>query len=330
MTGCRVADPSLWGASSKPIRRSQRFPKREPPASGRVGSMSRRDFCDIRAQIVTPYFYLDLDDTRRRATLLTMAVRDKQPTLASLKSEYARTIAQITRAPLNTASKPRVIAGGRLLRSARPRRLVDNSVQASKFSAESRALAVRHVQHGLLLLRLQHPPLGDLCDLLITDILVWPSTKTSGGSTPLLLGTAWLAPSGSLTSLDLAEAIVHEMVHLNLHLADMTFGLYTRAPGSYFEAHSAVLGRRRPGYHAFHSACVAVAMIYFRLQVGLHDELGPLRSSLRRCTSELLGHRAAFTKHGWKAILAAHAFSRTPRLAMIPVHKDLARLTRLQ
>jgi hypothetical protein len=275
---------------------------------------------------VPAFFYLDLDDTRRRAALLTLAVRDKTATPASLKPEYARTLAQIGRAPLNTASKPRVVSGGPILRIARARRLVDNSVRPSSYSSEARAFAIRRVQHSLIFLRLQHPPLGDLCDLLITDILVWPSVKVGGGSTSNLIGIAWLVPSGYLTSLDIAESVVHEMVHMNLHLADMTFGLYTRAPGSDFEAHSAVLERRRPYYHAFHSACVAVAMIYFRLLLGLHSELGSLRSSLRRCTSELLGHQAAFTRYAWNAIVAAHTFSRAPRLSAIPVHKDLTRL----
>jgi hypothetical protein len=87
-----------------------------------------------------------------------------------------------------------------------------------------------------------------------------------------------------------------------------------------------VLGRRRPYYHAFHSACVAVAIIYFRLFLGLDSEIGPLRSSLQRCTSELLDHRAAFTRYAWNVILAAHAFSRAPRLSAIPVHKDLKKL----
>jgi hypothetical protein len=185
---------------------------------------------------------------------------------------------------------------------------------------------MRSVQHGLLFLGLQHPPLRDMCDLLITDILVWPSVKAGGGSSANLLGIAWLMPSADSTSLDIAESVVHEMIHLNLHLADMTFGLYTHAPGSYFEAHSAVLGRRRPYHHAFHSACVAVAVIYFRLLLGMHDEIDSLRSSLRRCTSELLRHRTAFSRYAWNAILAAHAFSRAPSLPAIPVHKDLARV----
>src|SRR5262249_51853728 len=124
-------------------------------------------------------------------------------------------------------------------------------------------------------------------------------------------------------SLDIAESIVHEMVHMNLHLADMTVRLFTRAPDVDFEAHSAVLRRRRPYYHAFHSACVAVSLIYFRLALGLDAELGSLRSSLQRCTSELMCRRAASTRHGWSAILAAHAFSRAPRLSAIPVHRDL-------
>jgi hypothetical protein len=280
---------------------------------------------------VPAFFYLDLADTRRRAALLTLAVTDRKPTLASLqhaslKSEYAQALAQIGKAPLNTASKPRVVSGGPILRIARARRLVDSSVHPSTYSVESRACAMRSVHHGLLFLGLQHPPLRDMCDLLITDILVWPSVKAGGGSSANLLGIVWLMPSANLTSLDIAESVVHEMIHLNLHLADMTFGLYTHAPGSYFEAHSAVLGRRRPYHHAFHSACVAVAVIYFRLLLGLRGEIDSLRSSLRRCTSELLGHRTAFSRYAWNAILAAHAFSRAPSLAAIPVHKDLTRV----
>ena len=251
------------------------------------------------------------------------------PTLASLKRDYARALVQIGKAPLNTAGKPRVVSGGPVLRIASARGLVDSSVRSSRFSPEARIHAIRHVEHSLLFLRLQHSPLRDLCDLLITDILVWPSVKARGGSASNLLGIAWLVPSADLTSLDIAESVVHEMVHMNLHLADMTFGLYTHAPGSDFEAHSAVLGRRRPYHHAFHSACVAVAIIYFRLLLDLQSELGSLRSSLRRCTSELLCHPAAFTRYAWNAILAAQAFSRAPRLSSIPVHKDLmrARLT---
>lgn len=270
------------------------------------------------------FFYLDPVDARRRAALLTLAVRHKKPTLASLKREYAKALAQIGKTPLNTAGKTRVVSGGPILRIARARHLVDSSVSSSTYSGETRAYAIRSVQHSLLFLGLQHRPLRDLCDLLITDILVWPSTKIGGGSSAKLLGIAWLVPSANLTSLDIAESVVHEMVHLNLHLADMTSGLYTHAPGSEFEAYSAVLGRRRPYHHAFHSACVAVAVIYFRLYLGLHDDIDSLRSSLRRCTSELLRHRAAFTAYAWNAILAAHAFSQAPKVSAIPAHKDLA------
>jgi hypothetical protein len=274
---------------------------------------------------VGAFFYLDPVDARRRAALLTLAVRHKKPTLASLNREYAKALARLGNAPLNTTGKTRVVSGGPVLGIARARKLVDSSVGSSNYSAARRASASRGVQHGLLFLGLQHPPLGDLCDLLITDILVWPSVKAAGGSSSKLLGIAWLVPSENLTSLDIAESVVHEMVHFNLHLADMTFGLYTHAPGSEFEAYSAVLGRRRPYHHAFHSACVAVAVIYFRLYLGLHEEIGSLRSSLRRCTSELLRHRAAFTGSAWNAILAAHAFSRAPKVSAIPVHRDLMR-----
>jgi hypothetical protein len=280
----------------------------------------------LRCRTRPAFFYLDLDDTVRRAALLTAAVRNKVPTIDSLKREYVRALTQINGAPLNTASQPRVVAGGPILRVAKAKGLVDNSVDASSYSPESRTVAIKQAQHGLLFLRLQHPPLCELCDLLITDIVCWPSSKLLGGSAANLLGIVWIVPSGNLTSLTIAEFVIHEMVHMNLTIADMTVGLFTRAAGSDFEAHSAVLGRRRPYLQAFHSACVAVAILYFRLLVGLDGEIDSLRSSLRRCTAELLDHPAAFTGYAWNAIRAAHAFSRAPRLAAIPVHKDLTRL----
>jgi hypothetical protein len=275
----------------------------------------------------TAFFYLDLKDTVRRAALLTAAVRNKVPTIHSLKREYVRALTQINRTPLNSARRPRVVTEGPILRVAKAKGLVDNSVSAASYSNASRIVAIKHAQHGLRVLRLQHPPLCDLCDLLVTDILCWPSVKLRGGSGAQLLGIVWIVPSDNLTSLDIAEFVIHEMVHMNLTLADMTIGLFTRAPGSYFEAHSAVLGRHRPYYHAFHSACVAVAIIYFRLLVGLHADINSLRLSLRRCTSELMHHRPAFTQYAWNAILAAHAFSQDPKPSAIPVHKDLARLS---
>jgi hypothetical protein len=271
------------------------------------------------------FFYLDLKDTVRRAVLFTAAVRNKVPTIRSLKREYVRALTETSGAPLNIATRPRVVSGGPILRSAIAKGLVDNSVEASSYSRESRSVAIKQAQHGLLCLRLQHPPLSELCELLITDILCWPSDEYHGGSASDVLGIAWLVPSRSLTSFDIAEFVIHEMVHMNVNLADMTVGLYTHAPGTHFDAHSAVLGRRRPYNQAFHSACVAVAILYFRQLVGLNDETGRLRASLQRCTADLLKHRAAFTEYAWNAILAAHAFSRAPRLATIPVHQHLLR-----
>ncbi len=269
------------------------------------------------------FFYLDTADTVRRAALFTGAVTNRIPAIDSLNREYAQALAQTIDAPLSTGAEPRVVTGGPILRLAKARGLVDNSVSPSTYNAASRAVALRHVQHALLLLRLHHPPLRHLCDLLITDLLCWPSVKARGGSAGNLLGVVWIVPSGKLTSVDLAELVVHEMVHLNISLADITLGLFSRAPGSEFKAHSAVLGRPRPHYFAFHSACVAVALIYFRMFMGLNDEIDGLRSSLQRCTAELLDHKEAFTSYSWKAIQAAHAFSRAPKLSAIPVHKDL-------
>jgi hypothetical protein len=271
----------------------------------------------------SPFFYLDLSDTVRRVALLTAAVSNRIPTSDSLKREYVRALTQVNGVPLSIADHPQVVAGGPILRSARAKGLVDNSVSASSYSRKSRSVAIKQARHGLHFLRLEHPPLYELCDLLVTDIICWPSREFGGGSAPNVLGIAWLVPSHSLTSIEIAEFVVHEMIHMNVNLADMTVGLFTRGGATRFDAYSAVLGRRRPFNQAFHSACVAVAVLYFRLLVGLDRETDRLRSSLRRCTADLLKHRDAFTEYSWDAILAAHAFSRDPRLAEIPVHKGL-------
>lgn len=293
-----------------------------------AGSMSRPQSAVLARVTESAFFYLDLNDTVRRAAMLTMIVRDKVPTVASLKGEYARALAQLSRAPLNTARRPRIVTGGPVLRLARAKGLLDDSVRSSGYRAASRTVAIRQARHALSVLGVQHPPLRALCDLLITDILCWPSAGSRSATARNLLGIVWLDPAEELTPLAIAENLVHEMVHLNLDLAEMTFGLFSRAPGSHFQAHSAVLGRRRPYYLAFHSACVAVSIIYFRLLVGMHDGIDRLRSSLQRCTSELSDHPAAFTGYAWNAILAAQAFSRAPRLAAIPAHRDLTMLAR--
>jgi len=274
------------------------------------------------------FFYLDRDDTRRRAALLMLALEAKSPRAKSFGVSFARALAKIGKASLNTTGKPRIATEGSMFQLARLRGMIDDSVKPSSYGIEARVLARRSVQHALIFLGLQHPPLSELCDLLITDILVWPSDQSGGGSISSLPGVAWLVPADRLTTLDIAESVIHEMVHMNLHLADMTVGLYTRLPGTDFEAYSAVRGRRRRYHHAFHSACVAVTILYYRMLLGLGDDLSALRESLHRCTAELMGHPDAFTRYAWCAIRAAHAFSRAPRLSAIPVHRDLMTLSR--
>jgi len=65
--------------------------------------MSRSQFAARERGTQPAFFYLDLNDTVRRAALLTAVVRNKMPTVESLKRDYARALAQLNDAPLNTA-----------------------------------------------------------------------------------------------------------------------------------------------------------------------------------------------------------------------------------
>lgn len=145
--------------------------------------------------------------------------------------------------------------------------------------------------------------LGRIVDLLVTDIVLLPSDSTGGGSASHLPGLVCLSPGPEWQINDFAESLVHEATHLNLFVADMVHGIYT-LPASELVADehrvvSAVkFGQRRPLDRAFHSAVVAVPLMWMQHRRGTTALVDQFTTSLRECCEGLNTKRDLFTPYG--------------------------------
>ncbi|MBF6139019.1 aKG-HExxH-type peptide beta-hydroxylase [Nocardia farcinica] len=158
--------------------------------------------------------------------------------------------------------------------------------------------------------------LGRLVDLLVTDVILLPSDSTGGGSAAHLPGLVALSPGPHWTVYDFAESLVHEATHLNLFVGEMVHGLYTK-PAKHLDAQefrvlSAVkFGQLRPLDRAFHSAVVAVPLMWMQHQRGETELVDMFTGSLRECCQGLNAKRDLFTSYGQMLVhqLAEFAFS---------------------
>lgn len=125
------------GAVSESTRnadsRNDQDPAKVSGVSGHAGFDVYVNCAALERGTLPAFFYLDLEDTRRRAMLLTTVVRDRIPTVASLKCDYARALAQIGNTRLKTTGEPRVVSDGPILRVATARKLREYLVANARF-----------------------------------------------------------------------------------------------------------------------------------------------------------------------------------------------------
>ncbi|MGH3568930.1 MAG: aKG-HExxH-type peptide beta-hydroxylase [Pseudonocardia sp.] len=180
----------------------------------------------------------------------------------------------------------------------------------------SRAAWSAQVAEALQYIRELHPDLGRIVDLLVTDVVVLSSERTGGGSASHIAGLVCISPGPGWTMVDFAESIVHEATHLNLFVADMVYGMY-RLPASELAADeyrvlSAVkVGELRPLDKAFHSAVVAVPLMYMQYLRGESTLVDQFTTSLLECCEGLVEKRACFTDYGMMLVEELQRFALT-------------------
>ncbi|MFD3803549.1 HEXXH motif-containing putative peptide modification protein [Streptomyces sp. NPDC058619] len=174
----------------------------------------------------------------------------------------------------------------------------------------------RDIQRAVDYTRELLPDLGALVDLIVTDVVMFSSKNKGGGSASHVPGLVSMSPGDAWEVHDFAESVVHEAVHLNVFLADMAYGMYTK-PAAALEAEeyrvvSAVkFGQMRPLDKAFHSAVVAPPLMLMQSRRGETELVDKFRGSLRECTDGLLDKLDLFTPYGQLLVQELRAFTDT-------------------
>jgi hypothetical protein len=171
-----------------------------------------------------------------------------------------------------------------------------------------------HVEDALQYIRDLNPDLGRIVDLLVTDVVVLDSDRNGGGSASHIPGLVCISPGPNWRMVDFAESIVHEATHLNLFVADMMHGIYTLPTSALAESKYRVLsavkiGELRPLDKAFHSAAVAVPLMYMQFVRGETTLVDQFTTSLLDCSTGLMDKRSIFTPYGRMLVEELHAFA---------------------
>ncbi|MEV6986817.1 HEXXH motif-containing putative peptide modification protein [Sphaerisporangium sp. NPDC051017] len=183
-------------------------------------------------------------------------------------------------------------------------------------SSDLRASWKSQVLEAQQYIRSLNEDLGRIMDLLVTDIVLLNTERTGGGSASHIPGLVCISPGPNWTMYDFAETLVHEAIHLNLFVADMLYGIYTLPTATLAEDQYRVLsavkiGELRPLDKAFHSAVVAVPLMYMQDLRGESTLVDLFTSSLRDCSTGLIDKREFFTDYGKMLVDQLHKFAMT-------------------
>jgi hypothetical protein len=123
-----------------------------------------------------------------------------------------------------------------------------------------------------------------------------------------------MSPTESWTVFDYTESMVHEATHLNLFVADMMYGIYRLptkelARDQYRVLSAVKIGEMRPLDKAFHSAVVAVPLMYMQHLRGESTLVDLFKTSLLDCSNGLMEKRDVFTDYGKMLVDELHAFA---------------------
>jgi HEXXH motif-containing protein len=177
----------------------------------------------------------------------------------------------------------------------------DVSNDAHLLAENERAQVCKNIQEAKSLIAKVDPNLHRLITTLIGSVAVYRIAQRDGGSVSCGIGLIWISPKQDWTLEYYAEMLVHEFVHNSVFLEDMIHGIM---PNPELLEHeealttSVIRKTRRPFDKAFHSACVAAAIMYFYHSMGNESEAGSYVSSMRRTIEELYQNDMRLHKNG--------------------------------
>lgn len=247
--------------------------------------------------------FLNVPHTVESVGRLVRASGGAPPGLADLHRTYRQTIGQMR--PIAPPSTGIALGyeGDPWGRHLQENKIFENVfVGVGKTNHSDRLLWAGQTETALAYVRESFPALGYLVDLLITDIVLLTSKVTGGGSASHLPGLVAISPGPEWAMTDFAETLVHEMTHLNLFVLDMVYRLYELPTAELAEHRHRVVsavkvGELRPFDKAFHSAVVAVPLMYMQHARGETTLVDTFTASLVNCCNGLEVKRDLFTPY---------------------------------
>ncbi|HEX5759730.1 MAG TPA: HEXXH motif-containing putative peptide modification protein [Thermoanaerobaculia bacterium] len=129
-----------------------------------------------------------------------------------------------------------------------------------------RKQVIHNLEAAKALLADADPNLYYLLTQLVGSVAIYQIPYRDGGSVSCCIGLIWLSPHKDWQVDYYAEMLVHEFVHNSVFLEDMVRGIMpnpTLLDRDEALSISAIRQTRRPYDKAFHSACVAAAIMYY-------------------------------------------------------------------
>lgn len=153
-----------------------------------------------------------------------------------------------------------------------------------------RSAVEANIRAAMRLIAEVSPNLHRTLSQLIGSIAVYKIPYRDGGTVSCCIGLIWLSPGEDWTIEYYAEMIVHEFVHNSVFLDDMVNGIMPNPEHVTLpEAHAISVLRKtkRPYDKAFHSACVAIGLMYFYHRLGATEKALSYVDDIRRTAEEL-------------------------------------------
>ncbi|MEU1816119.1 HEXXH motif-containing putative peptide modification protein [Streptomyces roseifaciens] len=248
--------------------------------------------------------FLNVHHAHENIARLTGALSGEYPSMNTIDRAYRRVISHMREFAAPTMSiriSFKDDAWGEFLVA---NQVFENVLEGLEDTPEHKRQLWKHqFQEALSYTREQFPDLGRLVDLVLTDVVLFSSKNKGGGSGSHVPGLASISPGDDWQVHDFAESTVHEVVHLNVFLADMVHRLYKEPADVLAEQNNRVVsavkfGQMRPLDKAFHSAVVAPPLMLMQARRGETELLDKFRASLRECTDGLLDKYELFTPYG--------------------------------
>lgn len=181
-----------------------------------------------------------------------------------------------------------------------------NILQIVPTDNSEREVIYKNILEALASLNKTFPQFSAIIELQVAHIIVARNVVYGSGTVSKYPTYIWLSPSPDWEIFDYAECIYHEIVHLNLFLIDIIYGLYRDRSvlhDSTYYSKSVIKKVKRPIDKSFHSICVADSLVTFLESYGKHEESQYMKNELLDTLKEFLYMKNALSDVGREIII---------------------------